>query len=119
MRNRCTLMPVTPTMSARSQRSQSIGSTFSSISVTVCSAGVSAARSGRHATGRLARLPRNGKAYSIPQYDTSNRGLMSTMSAIAKSTPNQGEIPGARKQVTGERRCSIQYTTLVDPVYAD
>ncbi len=31
MRNRCTLIPVKPTMSARSQRSQSIGSTFSSI----------------------------------------------------------------------------------------
>ena len=39
MRNRCTLMPVTPTMSARAQRSKSIGSTFSSIRVTVCSPG--------------------------------------------------------------------------------
>ncbi len=37
MRNRCTLIPVMPTMSARRHRSQSIGSTFSSISVTVCS----------------------------------------------------------------------------------
>ena len=82
IRNRCTLIPVTPTMSARAHRSQSIGSTFSSISVTVCSRGVSAASSGRHATGRLAGLPMNGNACSIPQYDTSKRGLMSTISAI-------------------------------------
>ncbi len=82
MRNRCTLIPVRPTMSARRQRSQSIGSTFSSISVTVCSLGVSAASSGRHATGRFARLPTNGRAYSMPQNDTSNRGLMRTISAI-------------------------------------
>ena len=69
-------------MSARAQRSKSIGSTFSSIRVTVCSRGVSAASSGRQATGRLAGLPMNGKACSMPQYETSNRGLMSTMSAI-------------------------------------
>jgi hypothetical protein len=29
----------------------------------------------------------NGSAYSIPQYDTSNRGLMSTISAIDGRTP--------------------------------
>ena len=87
MRNRCTLIPVMPTISARWQRSQSIGSTFSSISVTVCSPGVSAARSGRHATGRLARLPMNGRACSIPQYEISNRGLINTISAIDGRTP--------------------------------
>ena len=50
-------MPVTPTMSARAQRSKSIASTFSSIRVTVCSAGVKAASNGRQATGMAARLP--------------------------------------------------------------
>src|SRR5208283_6186464 len=53
----CTLIPVRPTMSARAQRSKSIGSTFSSIRVIVCSPGVSAASRGRAATGKLARLP--------------------------------------------------------------
>ena len=57
--------------------------------VTVCSAGVSAASSGRQATGKLARLPRKGNAYSIPQYETSNRGLIRTMSAIALRTPEK------------------------------
>ena len=33
MRWRCTIMPVTPTMSALAQRSKSIGSTFSSMMV--------------------------------------------------------------------------------------
>ena len=82
MRNRCTLIPVRPTISARRHRSQSIGSTFSSISVIVCSLGVSAASSGRQATGKFARLPTKGRANSMPQYDTSNRGLMITISAI-------------------------------------
>ena len=45
-------------MSARAQRSKSIGSTFSSIRVTVCPAGVRAASKGRQATGMLARLPK-------------------------------------------------------------
>src|SRR4051794_4365343 len=85
IRNRCTLSPVTPTMSARPQRSKSIASTFSSIRVIVCSPGVNAARSVRLVTGRLARLPRNGSAYSMPQYDTSNRGLIKTMSAMIDS----------------------------------
>ena len=82
MRARCTIIPVTPTMSARAQRSKSIGSTFSSISVTVCGSGVSAASSGRHPTGMLARLPKIGIACSRPQYETSKRGLMITMSAM-------------------------------------
>ena len=51
----------------RVQRSQSIGSTISSINVIVCSAGVSAASSGRQATGRFADLLMNGNAWSIPQ----------------------------------------------------
>ena len=54
-------MPVTPTMSAAAQRAKSIGSTFSSISVMRCSGGVSAASSGKAATGSAARLPMNGK----------------------------------------------------------
>ena len=35
MRRPCTLMPVTPTMSARATRSKSISSTFSSMIVTL------------------------------------------------------------------------------------
>ncbi len=41
---------------------------------------------GQAATGRLARLPMKGSACSMPQYETSNRGLISTMSATL-STP--------------------------------
>ena len=67
-------MPVSPDDVGRRKRSKSIGSTFSSISVTRGSAGVRAASSGRQATGMLARLPRSGRACSRPQYETSNRG---------------------------------------------
>ena len=40
-----------------------------------------AARSGKHAGGTAALFPSNGTPRSKPQYETSNRGLMSTMSA--------------------------------------
>jgi len=66
IRNRWTLIPVMPTMSARAQRSKSTASTFSSIRVTVCSAGVNAASKGRQATGMLARLPMNGRGILHP-----------------------------------------------------
>src|SRR6266446_10327810 len=82
MRMRCTTMPVTPTMSALAQRPKSIGSTFSSMIVNWCPAGVSAANSGRAATGNAADLPINGSACSRPQNDTSKRGLISTISTI-------------------------------------
>jgi len=51
----------------------------------VCGAGVKAARSGSDATGMLARLPNNGKAWSRPQYDMANCGLIKTMSATGIS----------------------------------
>ena len=83
MRARWTLMPVRPTMSARARSSKSIGVTFSSTMRTRCGGGVSAASSGRLATGIAARLPSSGSARSRPQYDASKRGLTSTMSAPA------------------------------------
>src|SRR5438132_3824082 len=50
-----------------------------------CSPGVRAASNGSAATGTLARLPSNGKACSMPQYDTSNRGLIRTISAMLQT----------------------------------
>ena len=82
MRNRCTLIPVIPTMSARAIRSKSSSSTLSSTNVTRCSFGVRAASNGKLAGGTLARLPNSGNACSSPQYDVSKAGLMSTMSAM-------------------------------------
>src|SRR5215813_10181144 len=82
MRWRCTIMPVSATTSAFAQRSKSMGSTFSSTSVMRCGSGVSAAISGKAATGILARLPSKGSACSSPQKEISNLGLMRTMSAI-------------------------------------
>src|SRR6201996_1660096 len=76
-------MPVSPTMSARANRSESIGSTFSSTMVTEWPAGVSAASSGRQAVGRLHFLPSSGSACSRPQYETWNCGLIRTISAMA------------------------------------
>ena len=75
-------MPVTPTMSAQEQRSKSMASTFSSIRVMSCPAGVKAASNGRQATGVAARLPMSGRTSSMPQNEMSNRGLMMTMSAM-------------------------------------
>ena len=49
------------------QRPKSIASTFSSIRVTLWPDGVSAASSGRLATGKTALAPRNGIACSRPQ----------------------------------------------------
>ena len=69
-------------MSARAHRSKSIASTFSSISVTVCSVGRQRRQQRQAGDRQLARLPMNGRACSRPQYETSNRGLISTMSAI-------------------------------------
>ncbi len=58
----------------------------------VCSSGVRAASSGRQATGRLARFPMNGRACSIPQYETSNLGLISTMSAMPDEASSKGRV---------------------------
>jgi len=54
----------------------------SSITVTLCSGGVRAARSGSAATGMAARLNMKGNACSSPQNEISNRGLIRTISAI-------------------------------------
>ena len=83
IRVRCTIIPVTPTMSARAQRAKSIGSTFSSIKVTLCSAGVSAASRGSEAIGEAALARRKGIAYSRPYMEASKRGLIRTISATA------------------------------------
>src|SRR6516164_1086975 len=94
-------MPVRPTMSARAQRSKSIGWTFSSTRVTVCSGGVSAASSGRLATGRIALTPRNGIACSRPQYEISKRGLIRTISAMSpRLSPGSlfARWPGQRRR---------------------
>ena len=82
MRWRWTIIPVSPTISARAQRSKSIGPTFSSMIVTLWPEGVSAAIKGSAAGGMLARRPIKGMACSSPQYDISNRGLIRTMSAM-------------------------------------
>src|SRR5437764_12837095 len=63
---------------------------FSSMRVTVWPAGVSAASSGRQATGMLERLPTSGMACSMPQYDGSNRGLTRTMSAMTRTLLARG-----------------------------
>src|SRR5439155_11191241 len=84
MRNRWTLMPVSPTTSALARRSKFSDSTFSSIRVIVKSDGVKAARSGRQVAGMLAFFPKIGVAYSMPQKEGSNRGLISTISAITR-----------------------------------
>ena len=68
-------------MSARAQRAKSIGSTFSSMSVTRCCGGVSAASNGSDAGGETAFARRNGRAYSNPYMEISKRGAMRTMSA--------------------------------------
>jgi hypothetical protein len=83
MRWRCTIMPVTPTISARAQRSKSIGSTFSSMMVTVCSAGVSAAeqrqRRDRHVGAladegqRMLETPEGNLELRIDQDDVGHR----------------------------------------------
>src|SRR5438552_4312732 len=70
------------TISALAQRSKSISSTFSSMSEMRCGSGVSAAMSGKAATGMLARLPSNGSECASPQKEISNFGLMRTMSAM-------------------------------------
>ena len=81
-------------MSARASRSKSIASTFSSTSVMLCSAGVSAASSGRQAVGRLARLCSSGSACSKPQYeilepriDQHNFGHRSPCRSMSGRTP--------------------------------
>ena len=78
----CTFMPVRQIISARSRRSKSISSTFSSMTVTSCSFGTRAAKSARQETGRFARLPSSPMHFSMPQKDTPKRGLTITISAI-------------------------------------
>src|SRR6266436_7913260 len=72
-----------------------------------CSPGVRAASSGSAATGTLARLPSNGKACSMPQYDTSNRGLIRTISAMLPTL-----LANIRRRLSGARGLALQ--VLVD-----
>ena len=57
--------------------------------------GGEAASRGRAATGKFARLPNRGNVYSMPQNDTSNPGLIRTMSATLHPFPVTTE-PGLR-----------------------
>ena len=63
----------------------------------MCPAGVSAARSGRLATGKLARLPMNGRAFSSPQYDISKRFRTRAL----KQSDNTYRFDFSRKQEFG------------------
>ena len=80
-------------MSARATRSKSMASTFSSISVTWCGAGVKAASSGKLPTGMLALFPMIGRTCSRPQKEISKRGLIKTMSAMAVNLENHFGAP--------------------------
>src|SRR5262249_30115063 len=64
--------------------------TFSSIRVTEWPGGVRAASRGRQAAGMVARLPSRGRACSMPQYETSKRGLIRMMSAIGRRASGRG-----------------------------
>src|SRR5262245_38989919 len=109
MRCRCTTMPVSATMSARAQRSKSIASTFSSMSVMRWGAGVSAASNGKAATGMLALLPSKGNACSRPQKEIWNLGLIRTMSAMTPpGAPLAIKSNGVRRQAPSSSKQRIK-----------
>ncbi len=82
-------------------------------SVTRCSAGVNAATSGKQATGSTALTPRNGTACSSPQYETSKRGFIRTISAMRSS-------PAARRphaQVDAAREAELSPSAAWRPIW--